>query len=119
MLRSVLTELALICAALSQTYPSSMLIPSNAMSHVVMVCMGFPPVRWRVNGTDSDIYPPVGIVVSTTNLEGNIARTLTILSAYVLSYNGSSFQCSINGENFNNVPTAFLVVFGIIYFHYF
>ena len=38
-----------------------------------------------------DIYPPVGIVISTITFGRNIARTLAISSAHVLSDNDNLF----------------------------
>ena len=114
MWRLVLVVLALVSAARSQTYPSSVLIPSNSLSDVVMECAGLRPVRWRVNGTNVDFNdPPDEFITSVMSLlGGNRSRTITVRKEHVLSFNGSSFQCSVNRQNFSSVPTAFLMVFG-------
>ena len=80
-----------------------------------MECAGMRPVRWRVNGTDIDLIdPPDGFITSIMSLPGgNRSSTITVRKEHVLSFNGSSFQCSVNGQNFSSVPTAFLIVFGI------
>ena len=111
---TALAVLALVSATSCQTYPSSVVIPSSSMSDVTLVCIGTPPVNWRVNGTDyNDANPPIGIVVITKQLDdGILNRTLTLQKTKFLSYNGSSFQCAIN-QNFSSVPTAYLIVFGI------
>ena len=106
--------LALVSGARSQTYPSSVLISSNSLSDVLMECVGMPPIRWRANGMDIDLNNiPDGIEISTKNLlEGNRSITITILKKNVFNFNGSSFQCSINRQNFSSVPTTFLIIFG-------
>ena len=110
----LLLVLALVSSARSQTYPSSVLIPSNSLSDVLMECAGMRPIRWRVNGTDIDLNDsPDEIEISIMSLSGgNRSITLKILKKNVFNFNGSSFQCSINRQNFSSVPTAFLIIFG-------
>ena len=115
-LSRVVAVLALVSAARSQTYPSSVVVPNNSMSDVMMSCVGLSPIQWRVNGTNLNVgSPPPGIIFGINNLGNNmLSNVVTVLKSHVLSYNGSSFQCSTNGDNFSSVPTAHLIVFGIV-----
>ena len=96
----------------SQSYPSSVFVPSNAITTAVsFTCSGIPPILWQVNGTlyDASIFSHPGVSV-LPNSDGSL--TLTVQQESVLIYNGSSIRCSTTGNNFSSVPTAFINVYG-------
>ena len=104
--------LCLVKSGLSQTYPSSVFIPSNFVADVSLSCSG-NQLEWRVNGTALKFgNPPTGINVIVITDGHETLQTLIILSSSVLSYNGTSFQCRQHGENFSSVPVAFIIVYG-------
>ena len=95
------------------SYPSSVYVPNNAISDVSFTCNGIPELEWRVNGTMLNFgNPPPGISVMAVSNGMLLSQTLTAQQASVLSYNGSSFQCTTKGDNFTSVPTAFIIVYG-------
>ena len=102
---------SLFTAVCSQSYPSSVLVPSTSITDVPLSCTGAAPVKWRVNGTlyDSSYSPPGLILMGDVN--GSIIQTLTVEQAFILSYNGTAFQCSTNGDDFSIVPTALIIVY--------
>ena len=97
-----------------QSYPSSVYIPNNAISSVSFTCNGAAPLKWRVGGIVFDFGDPLSGIIGMTVKDGMLlSQTLTVQQASVLSYNGSSFQCTTNGtDNFTSVPTAFIIVYG-------
>ena len=99
----------------SQTYPSNVTLPTSAITAVSFTCSGSPPVRWRVNNTTFDaisITPP-GMKFAVVKNDGTLLnQTIIVEQARVLSYNGSSFQCSTNEDSFSSVPTSFIIVYG-------
>ena len=103
---------AVVC---SQSYPSNVLVPSTFINNtdVPLSCTGADPVQWRVNGTTfnpGSSLPGLGFMV--VNDGSMITQTLTVQQAFVLSYNGTAFQCSTNGEDFSSVSTAHIIVYG-------
>ena len=108
-LLAVFSVFKVIC---SQSYPSSVFVPRNAITaDVSFTCSGTPPIDWRVNGTlyQANIFSHPGVSVQQNGVGGII---LTVHQRSVLDYNGSSIQCSTNGDNFSSVPTAFIIVYG-------
>ena len=96
------------------SYPSSVYVPKNTISDVSFTCSGIPPVEWRVNGTSlnfGNIPPGISVMVVSNGML--LSLTLTVQQASTLSYNGSSFRCTANGDNFTSVPTAILFIYGI------
>ena len=99
----------------SQSYPTSAYIPTNAISAASFTCNGIAPLKWKVNGVLYDFGNPVSGIISGTATDGMLLiQTLTVQQTSVLSYNGSSFQCTTNSDNFTSVPTAFIIVYGIL-----
>ena len=108
-LLSVFSVFKVIC---TQSYPSSIFVPSNAITtDVSFTCSGSPPIDWQVNGTlfEANFLSHPGVSVLPNGVGG---LTLTVQRESVLNYNGSSIQCSTNGNNFSSVPTAFIIVYG-------
>ena len=104
--------LSLFTVVYSQSYPSSVLVPSTSILDVPLSCTGAPPVQWRVNGTvfnTGNPLPGLGFMVASDG--SMIMQTITVLQVFVLSYNGTAFQCSTNGEDFSSVPTALVIVY--------
>ena len=113
-LLSVISVFKVIC---SQSYPSSLFVPRNAITtDVSFTCSGTPPIDWQVNGTlyQANIFSHPGVSVLASNV-GSL--TLIVQRESVLDYNASSIQCS-NGANFSSVPTAFLIVYGKLEYIY-
>ena len=105
----------LVNCGFSQTYPSSVFVPSNAINDVSLSCSGMRnQLKWRFNGSALNLLSaPSGINVNIVNNEEMQAtQTLTIQKASVWTYNGTSFQCSHGEGNFTSVPTAFIIVYG-------
>ena len=101
----------------SQSYPSSNYIPTNAVSAASFTCNGSPPLKWKVNGVLYDFGNPFPGINSVTIVDGTLfSQTLTVQHTSVLTFNGSSFQCTTEGDNFTSVPTAFIIVYGILYY---
>ena len=101
----------LVKCSLSQTYPSSVFVPSNDITDVSLSCRG-NELKWIINGTALNFgSPPTGIDLNVKNGQP-VTQTLTLQNSSVLTYNGTSFQCSHGGENFSSVPTAFIIVYG-------
>ena len=102
----------IVCACgFNQTYPTNVTVSSNAITDVSLLCSGVQ-LEWRKNGTKLNLgNPPAGINVKVVGGQ-QVTQTLTIQKASVLNYNGTSFKCSHGGENFNSVPTAFIIVYG-------
>ena len=100
----------------SQSYPSSVLVPSTFITtDVPLSCTGVTPVLWRVNGTVYDLMNPLPELGFMLVVNGSmITQTLTVKQAFVLSYNGTTFQCSTNGDNFSSVPTALFIVMVVV-----
>ena len=107
----ILCLLEIVC---SQTYPSNVLLPSSTIAAVSFTCTGSPPLRWRVNNTTFDVnsITPPGISFVASSVGMQIYQALVVQEENVLSYNGSSFQCSTHGDSFSSVPTAFIIVYG-------
>ena len=104
--------LSLFTVVCSQSYPSSVLVPSTSITDVPLSCTGAAPVQWRLNGTLYDVgnpLPGIGFMVESNG--STITQTLTVRQAFVQSYNGTAFQCSTNGEDFSIVPTALIIVY--------
>ena len=98
----------------SQSYPSSAYIPINAISAASFTCNGTPPLDWKVNGSLYDFRHPIPGINSGSVTNGMLlSQTLTVQQTSVLTFNGSSFQCTTKGDNFTSVPTAFIIVYGI------
>ena len=111
----LLLFLSLFTAVCSQSYPSSVLVPSTSITDVPLSCTGAAPVQWRVNGTLYDLGNPLsGIGFLVGNDGSMITQTLTVRQAFVLSYNGTEFKCSTNGDGFSTVPTALIIVYSKI-----
>ena len=114
-LKIMLVLLSLFCVfkvICSQSYPSSVFVPSNAITTAVsFTCSGTPPILWQVNGTlyQANLFSHPGVFI-LPNTDGSL--TLTVQQESVLDYNGSSIRCSINRDNFSSVPTAFIIVYG-------
>ena len=109
MLLALLVVLCLFSSGYSQTYPSSVLVPSNVITDVSFTCNVSSP-EWRVNGTVLTFgnIPPG---VTTTTLNGIPA--LTVEKTSVLRCNGTSIQCrQHDGGNWSSIPTAFITVYG-------
>ena len=109
----VLWLLKTVC---SQTYPGNVSLPSSAITAVSFNCSGSPPLRWKVNNTtfDANSITPPGISFTAVKNDGTILnQEITVEQARVLSYNGSSFQCSTHEDSFSGVPTAFIIVYGL------
>ena len=101
-------------AVYSQSYPSSAYIPANAISAASFTCYGTPPLEWKLNGVLYDFGNPIFGISGTVTTDGMLlSQTLTVQQTSVLAFNGSSFQCTTNGDNFTSVPTAFIIVYGI------
>ena len=99
----------------SQSYPSSAYIPANAISAASFTCHGTPPLKWKVNGSlfNFGSHNPGINSGSVTDGMLRLIQTLTVQQTSVLTFNGSSFQCTTKGDNFTSVPTAFIIVYGI------
>ena len=98
----------------SQSYPSSAYIPANAISAASFTCNGTPPLKWKVNGVLFDFGHPIPGIIGTAVTDVLLSQsTLTVQQTRVLTFNGSSFQCTTKGDNFTSVPTAFIIVYGI------
>ena len=109
MLLALLVVLCLFSSGYSQTYPSSVLIPSNAITDVSFTCNVSIP-EWRVNGTVLH-FGNIPLEITTTSLNGIPA--LTVEKTSVLRYNGTSLQCRKHGgENWSSIPIAFIRVYG-------
>ena len=107
-LLSVFSIFKVMC---SQSYPSSIFVPSNAITtDVSFTCSGSPPIDWQVNGTlyQANLLSHPGVFVLPNGVGG---LTLTVQQESVLNYNASSIH-STNGNNFSSVPTAFIIVYG-------
>ena len=89
MLLALLVVLCLFSSGYSQTYPSSVLVPSNAITDVSFTCNVSSP-EWRVNGTVLHLGN-ISLGFTTRNLKGIPA--LTVEKTSVLRYNGTSIQC--------------------------
>ena len=88
MLLALLVVLCLFSSGYSQTYPSSVLIPSDAITDVSFTCnvsTGIP--EWRVNGTVLH-FGNIPLGFTTTSL--NEMPELTVEKTSVLRYNGTS-----------------------------
>ena len=79
------------------SYPSSVLVPSNSITDVPFLYPG---------------NPPPGISFMSVASDGGFKQTPTIQQALTLTYNGTAFQCSTNGEDFFNVPSLSLLTLG-------
>ena len=100
----------------SQSYPSSAYIPINAISAASFTCNGTAPLKWKVNGVLYDFGNPISGISSGVATDGMLLiQTLTVQQTSVLTFNGSSFQCTTNGDRFISVPTAFIIVYGILF----
>ena len=98
----------------SQSYPSSAYIPTNAISAASFTCSGTAPLEWKVNGSLFNFGNHIPGINSGTVTDGMLLiQTLIVQQTSVLTFNGSSFQCTTNGDNFTSVPTAFIIVYGI------
>ena len=97
----------------SQSYPSSAYIPANAISAASFTCHGTPPLKWKVNGVLFDFGNPISGISGTVTNGMPFSQTLTVKQTSVVTFNGSSFQCATNGDNFTSVPIAFIIVYGI------
>ena len=109
-LLSAFSVFKVIC---SQSYPSNVFVPMNAITtDVSFTCSGTPPIDWEVNGTlyQANLLSHRGVSVLPKNDGGS---TLTVQEENVLDYNGSSIRCCTNGDNFSSVPTVFIIVYGI------
>ena len=108
MLLVLLVVLCLFSSSYNQTYPSSVLVPSNAITDVLVTCNVSNP-EWRVNGTVLTFANiPPGINPMSEGIP-----SLTVEKASVLRYNGTSIQCRQNdGGNWSIIPTAFIRVYG-------
>ena len=105
---------SVISSGYNQIYPSSALLPNNAITDVSFACDVSTP-EWRVNGTVLTFgnIPPE---ITTTSLNGIPA--LTFEKGSVLRYNGTSVQCrQHDGENWSSIPTASIRVFGTRMFY--
>lgn len=109
-----LCALCLLKVVCSQTYPSSVSLPSSAITAVSLTCSGGPPLKWKINNTtfDGNSIIPSGISLVVKNDGVQVYQALTVQETNVLNYNASSFRCSTDGDNFNSVPTAFIIVYG-------
>ena len=106
MLLVLLVVVCLFSSGYSQTYPSSVLVPSNAITDVSFTCNVSSP-EWRVNGTVLH-FGNIPLGISPTMSEG-----MTVSKTYVLRYNGTSIQCrQHDGENWSSIPAAFIRVYG-------
>ena len=102
----VLLALCLLRTGSSQTYPSNVLVPSNAITDVTISCCTTQIESWRVNGTVLTFTTiPTGIFFSSP---GGVP-TLKVEKESVLTYNGTAIQCRQAGENFSS---AFIIVYG-------
>ena len=92
------------------TYPSSVLVPNNAITDVSFTCNVSSPPEWRVNGTVLNF----GNIPPGINPMSEGIPALTVEKPRVLRYNGTSIQCRRlhGGENWSSVPTAFIRVYG-------
>ena len=110
---AVFSVFRVIC---SQSYPSSVFVPSNAITaDVSFTCSGSLPIDWQVNGTlyQANIFSHTGVsVLPTCSSDGTCSSILKFQQERVLDYNGSSIRCRTNGDNFSSVPTAFIIVYG-------
>ena len=105
----VLLVLCLLRIGYSKISPSSVLVPSNAITAVTFSCSATQLVSWRLNGTVLTIETiPTGVSVKNS---GGVP-ILNVDKESVLTYNGTSIQCRQAGENFSSVPTAFIIVYG-------
>ena len=114
-LLGIVATSSLFTVVCSQSYPSSVLVPSTSITDAPLSCTGAPPLEWKVNGTtaNSGTFLP-GISFSIVNHVPTQTQTLslTVQQTSILTYNGTAFQCRANGENFSSVPTAFIIVYG-------
>ena len=105
----ILLALCLLRTGYNQTYPSSVLVPSNAITAVSFSCSATQIESWRLNGTVlTQVTIPTGISFASP---GGLL-TLTVAKESVFNFNGTSIQCRQAGENFSSVPTAFIIVYG-------
>ena len=74
MLLALLVVLCLFSSGYSQTYPSSALVPSNAITDVSFTC-NVSSSEWRVNGTVLH-FGNIPLGFTTTNLKGIPALTV-------------------------------------------
>ena len=109
MLLVLLVVVCLFSSGYSQTYPSSVLVPSNAITDVSFTC-NVSGQEWRVNGTVlTFVNIPPGITITTLNG----IPALAVEKSSVLRYNGTSIQCrQHDGGNWSNIPNAFIRVYG-------
>ena len=109
----VLLLLVVVClfsSGYSQTYPSSVLVPSNAITADVSFTCNFSNPEWRVNGT-ALTFGNIPLGITTTVLNGIPA--LTVEKASVLRYNETSIQCrQHDGGNWSSIPNTFIRVYG-------
>ena len=107
---------SVIICGFSQTYPTNVTVPSNAITGVSLRCSGVQPLNWSTNGTNFHVgNPPVGINFEIVGGQPG-TQILTIQKESVLTFNGTSFQCTHGGESFSSVPTAFIIVYGKYFF---